>query len=92
MHRTRKALMTFAMTATFGTCLQLGGCSLGSAFDAIKSFNPCGTILTCDPAEYEFIRSGIDELGASPNDDPYCVTPPFCSAEQDPIFGGVGGF
>lgn len=91
MHRFRKSLATFATTVAIGgTCFQIGGCDLlGAAASAISSINPCGTLLVCDPAYYEFVNSGIDGPGVRPEIDPFCTYPPFCSSAQDPIFGGL---
>jgi hypothetical protein len=91
MYRFRRMLATLASTlAVGGSCLQIGGCDvLGSAISVISDFNPCGTLLVCDPAEYEFITSGIDGPGVEPELDPFCVYPPFCSTDVDPIFGGL---
>ena len=58
-------------------------------YEATRFVDPCGTILACDPQEYAFVTSGIDGPGVRPDIDPYCVYPPFCSATQDPIFGGL---
>ena len=94
MYRVRKMLVTLVTTlAVGGSCLQIGGCdALGLAVSAISGFNPCGTLLVCDPAAYEFITSGIDGPGVRPDLDPFCVYPPFCSLDQDPIFGGLSLF
>jgi hypothetical protein len=67
---------------------QLGGCD---AVRYVAGLNPCLTILACDPAVYEFSRSGLDGTNFDANIDPFCSLPPFCSAEDDPIFGGIFG-
>jgi hypothetical protein len=73
-----------------GTCLQVGGCSLGGLSNFLTNLNPCGTILACDPAQYRFIMADITEPGVQPSVDPFCTWPPFCPAGVDPIFGGLG--
>lgn len=65
-----------------GVVLQLGSC-----VDLIQNTNPCGSILNCDPATWDFVTSGIDGPGSYPDIDPFCTFPPFCSPDQDPIFG-----
>lgn len=87
----RKAFVTFATTlAAGGACFQFGGCDLlGLAGAAVAQINPCGTILVCDPAAYEFLNSGIDGPGVRPDLDPFCTYPPFCPTALDPIFGGL---
>lgn len=87
--RSRLSLLT-ALLASGGAILQLGSCTPGGAIRLVGQTNPCGLILNCDPRAYEFIRSGIDGPGVS-NADPFCTFPPFCTAAQDPIFGGLGG-
>ena len=91
MYRLRRSLTARVTTlAIGGSCFQLAGCdTLELAASAIGGINPCGTILACDPQEYAFVTSGIDGPGVRPDIDPYCVYPPFCSATQDPIFGGL---
>lgn len=74
-----------------GTCLQVGGCSLEGLTSFVSSFNPCGTILVCDPAEYRFIMADITEPGVQPSIDPFCTWPPLCPPTVDPIFGGLLG-
>lgn len=94
MHRIRKSLVTFATTlAAGGVCFQFGGCDLlGTAAAAVSSINPCGTLLVCNPAAYDFLNSGIDGPGAQPAQDPFCTYPPFCPLASDPIFGGLSLF
>jgi len=91
MQRNRKALLVLAtLLAAGGVCFQAGGCgALGLAQNLASTINPCGTILECDPATYLFLRSDIDGPGLSVFNDPYCTYPPFCTAAQDPIFGGL---
>ena len=92
MHRIQRSFAKLAVTlALGGACFQIGSCDiLGTAAAAIASINPCGTLLDCDPAYYQFITSGIDGPGVRADIDPFCTYPPFCGATQDPIFGGLG--
>jgi hypothetical protein len=94
MRRTRKPLLSVVtMLAAGGACFQVGGCNLlGTAASALSTINPCGTLLVCDPAVYEFAMSGIDGPGVRPEIDPFCTFPPFCAADEDPIFGGISLF
>lgn len=93
MRRFQRRLATFVtVLAVGGSCFQIGGCNAFEALSsAVSNINPCGTILACDPQQYAFITSGIDGPGANPDIDPYCVFPPFCTADVDPIFGGLTG-
>lgn len=67
-----------------GTCLQLGGCFSGAA-NFVGNFNPCGTILNCDPVQYSYIQSGYEGPGADPDVDPFCTWPGFCDPTVDPL-------
>jgi hypothetical protein len=91
MYRARKILMVLALTMTAGgVCFQFGSCEpLAVIQTGLSSINPCGTILNCDPVAYEFATSGIDGPGVDPDVDPFCTYAPFCSAGDDPIFGGL---
>lgn len=92
MHPVRKTLVMLTTTlAVAGSCLLSSGCDdvLEGAVNAISEFNPCGTILNCDPTEYEFLTSGIDGTGVNVEEDPYCVYPPYCTDDEDPIYGGL---
>lgn len=86
-----RLIRTLALVGTLGACYQIPGCGLSGLRNLITGINPCGTILACDPREFEFITSGYRGPGVNPAIDPYCVFPPFCSQAQDPIFGGLGG-
>jgi hypothetical protein len=74
---------------TGATLLQLGGCSLSETTKWIANYNPCGTILICDPVTYEFIRSGYEGPGADPDVDPACTYPPYC--DNDPFVSSFTG-
>ncbi len=63
--------------------MQLATCGL------IKNFNPCGTILNCDPVTFNFIRSGYRGPGANPNIDLACTYPPYC--QGDPFVSSTAG-
>lgn len=80
--RKRSALWTMAACMT-GVCLQ--GCGVASF---LGQFNPCGSILECDPIEYRFLTSGYVGPGIAPRIDPACTYPPFCT--DDPFVGGAG--
>jgi hypothetical protein len=83
---TRKRLVILRWVATLvaaGTMFQVGGCSLGGITNFLSNFNPCGTILACDPVEYEFVTSGYKGPGVRPDIDPACVYPPYCA--DDPF-------
>ncbi|RMF81156.1 MAG: hypothetical protein D6744_07475 [Planctomycetota bacterium] len=73
-----------------GVAFQLGGCNPFSGIGRVlNTTNPCGTLLNCDPAAYQFVRSGISGPGEGFDVDPFCTFPPFCDVTTDPIFGGL---
>lgn len=59
--------------------------------NTITGVNPCGTILACDPRLYNFATSGLDGPGADPDKDPFCTFPPYCTQDEDPLYGGLVG-
>jgi hypothetical protein len=70
-----------------GMMFQVAGCSLGDSLAFLRDFNPCGTILNCDPVDYAFRTSGYQGPGVDPDIDPFCTYPPFCNPTVDPIAG-----
>ncbi len=84
--RLRTLRLAVAASAV-GLTYQLGGCSISGIKHYVGSFNPCGTILNCDPVTYRFITSGYEGPGADPNVDPICTYPPFCP--DDPFVATV---
>jgi hypothetical protein len=88
MRRTRQWALV-AATLAGGTLFQ--SCGLGTVTGLLTNFNPCLTILVCNPAEYRLITSGLDGPGADPDKSPFCTFPPFCDADDDPLYGGILG-
>ncbi len=78
------------MAATFlGAAFQFPGAGCGSKI--LNNFNPCGTILNCDPLEYDLAFSdGFPDYDV----DPTCTIPGFCDEINVPFpvspGGGVG--
>jgi hypothetical protein len=85
MNRTR--LRCFA----FSSLVLLTGTLFADCGAAIANFNPCGTILNCDPREFTFIQSGYRGPGVDPKVDPSCTYPPFCPAAGDPFVPAITG-
>jgi len=71
-----------------GACFQLSGCSVQGVGQYLANFNPCGTILYCDPVAYNFVMSGYKGPGADPEVDPFCTYPPYCDSAVDPLDPG----
>jgi hypothetical protein len=73
-----------AAAATGGVCFQVAGCNiLGGIGNFLGNFNPCLSVLLCDPIEYRFLTSGYEGPGVDPEVDPACTFPPFCA--NDPF-------
>jgi len=54
---------------TGGTVLQLD-----CVTKVVKNVNPCGTVLNCDPVEYDLLFADYPDYGI----DPTCTVPGFC--------------
>ncbi|HSW44035.1 MAG TPA: hypothetical protein VLM89_00515 [Phycisphaerae bacterium] len=68
--RSCKAILTLTLTAAMtGPMVQLGCVEKLS-----KNFNPCGTILNCDPAEYDLMIYDYPDWRL----DPTCTIPGQC--------------
>lgn len=74
--------------ASVGTVFQ--SCGIANVASFVANQNPCGVIFVCNPQLYDFARSGIDGPGVNIEADPFCTFAPFCTADVDPIFGGLG--
>jgi hypothetical protein len=83
MHR-RRILLLIVSVVVAGPSLIAGGCSLGDIGHYFASFNPCGSVLNCNPTTYTFITSGYRGPGLNPKVDPSCTYPPFCGT-SDPF-------
>jgi hypothetical protein len=79
-----RVLSTVMAIIAAGTVFELSGCSLSGLANYAGNFNPCGSILNCDPVAYRFFTSGYDGPGADPSVDPSCTYPPFCGDAQNP--------
>lgn len=87
-----RKLMTLAAMSTGGALFSLLSCDPFPALvNGISSVNPCPIVFLCLPAEYSFITSGYEGPGVDPSLDIFCTYPPFCTPEQDPIYGGIFG-
>ena len=69
-----------------GTVLQ-GSCLT----TAMRQFNPCGTIIDCNPLEYDYLVYGLPENAPDWDLDPTCTIPGFCGGTPFPFGGGGGG-
>ncbi len=81
------ALQLALASALGGTAFQFGGC----ASAAYNNFNPCGTILNCDPAEWDLIH--MDNNLPNFEYNPTCVIPGLlnCSTPISAGFTPTGG-
>ena len=88
----RMRIVRFAAAVAMGASVfQIAGCNPLSSLTGFftNTFNPCGSILNCDPAAYRFLSSGYEGPGFDPSVDPACTFPPFCN--PDPFVGGLAG-
>jgi hypothetical protein len=83
----RRVKMTVIGLAA-GTCFAMSSCSVQGIGHYLANYNPCGTILYCDPVAYNFVNSGYEGPGADPDVDPFCTYPPYCSSDVDPLDPG----
>lgn len=84
MKSIRRPLIQWALYVSSGAALfQFGGCFENLGVYA-NNFNPCGTILNCDPADFVFQTSGYQGPGFDPDVDLTCTFPPFCLAQDTP--------
>lgn len=82
--RRSRRLALAAYTALTATVLQFGSCGITDVGRFFARFNPCGSILTCDPATYEFVRSGYEGPGVDTSVNVFCTFPPYC--DDTPIY------
>ncbi len=92
MNRFRRLMLRYAAPLAVGgsSFVWINGCSPQGLTNLLSGFNPCTTILACDPTVFEFLTSGYEGPGVNVDIDPFCTYPPFCDAADDPIFGGLG--
>lgn len=88
MHRRSKRLL---LALASGVAFQFTCNPVPAFLNLFDGFNPCLTILACDPAVYQFTTSGIEGPGSDPSKSPFCVYPPYCAPDVDPLYGGVLG-
>lgn len=88
--RNRRMIKTLGAIGVAAALLLLSGCDLvQGAVGYVRDFNPCGTILACDPAEYRFLTSGYEGPGADPDVDMTCTYPPYCGTQTIPAGAGA---
>jgi hypothetical protein len=88
--RLRRLLLIVAPVGS-GIVFQAGCDPVPAFLNLANGFNPCLTILACDPAYYAFATSGLEGAGADPEKSPFCTFPPYCGPDVDPYYGGILG-
>ena len=80
-----------AVMAMGASVFQFAGCDPVSSLTGFftNTFNPCGSIVNCNPAVQRFLVSGYEGPGFDPDVDPSCTFPPFCI--PDPFAGTFAG-
>jgi hypothetical protein len=83
-HKFWKIALRLAMCTSLVGTMSAAGClnKVG------RNLNPCGTILNCDPAEWDWMmhRNDYPDLDI----DPTCVIPGMCGGSWPPTTGGGG--
>jgi hypothetical protein len=79
----RIGLQVVLASSVCGATFQLTGCLSSAA----QNFNPCGTVLNCDPAEWDLML--MDPLEPNYDYNPTCPIPGLFNCE-DPISGLAG--
>ena len=73
------------LVLTAGTLMQVGSLSCtGMAEKVVNNVNPCGTILNCDPVEYDLLTTDFPDWDL----DPTCTIPGQCGTVW-PTGGGT---
>ncbi len=80
--RMTRVAMIVSTTLLAGTLMGMPG--IGCAGRVANNFNPCGTILDCDPLEYDLFTHRFPDWSL----DPTCTIPGMCGGVFP--FGGVG--
>lgn len=84
MTRSQKWFQLVLATSVMGTTFQLGA---GCLSRAAQMINPCGTILNCDPLEYDLaFQDWVPDWDL----DPTCTIPGMCGGTPFPPGGAVG--
>ena len=64
-------------------------CQLNCLGTVARQINPCGTIIACDPLEYDYLVYDLPDNAPDWNLDPTCTLPGFCGYSPFP-FGTTG--
>lgn len=84
MNRFYRWFQVVAASALMGGVYGVEGC----ASAVLHNVNPCGTILNCDPIEYD---NALNDHFPDYSKDPTCTIPGFCGGTPFPGTGGAGG-
>lgn len=79
--------MRIALVLTTGAVMQFDFSCTGVAERMANNINPCGTILNCDPEEYDLLTTDFPNW----NLDPTCTIPGACGGPSYPLPSGGGG-
>ena len=90
MHSRNNWLTRFRILLMFLLCgHMLQG--LGCIANAAKWYNPCGTILVCEPLEWEYAVGNLDPYNPNFEECPLSVNPAECLGGAFPWLQGGGG-
>ncbi|MBL8880428.1 MAG: hypothetical protein JNG88_15045 [Phycisphaerales bacterium] len=82
-----RSIKILATMVSAGVAFQTATCQPRALVNFGRNFNPCGTILNCDPVEYNFLTSGYQGPGVDLDTTLFCTFPPLCP--NDPLLGAV---
>lgn len=83
------------LMVTLATAYAIPGASCvdsltGVAGSVARNFNPCGTILVCDPLEWEYAVGNLDPFNPDFEECPLSADPSQCLGGAWPPTGGGG--
>lgn len=83
MNRLNRWFQVVAASLFMGSVFSFPG--EGCASTVLHNVNPCGTILNCDPVEYD---NALNDHFPDYSKDPTCTIPGFCGGTPFPATGG----
>lgn len=86
MARIKKYRIGVLAALILSSTLLLGVTCQGVGEKLVNNVNPCGTILNCNPAEYDLVTTDFPDY----DKDPTCTIPGQCGTVWPSLIGGSG--
>ncbi len=86
LSRMRSRLQVALMFSLLGGYSLAGFGGINCLGQATRLLNPCGTVLVCDPLEYDLMNYDLDDFPDF-DVDPTCTIPGFCDGVPFPPAG-----